>query len=81
MLDHQRELMVDGIWVWLTPEGVTRELGGRADNGFRPYTSLIKAAFMGGIYWLILRSIGDIVPSFSPSFLHLAPTPNVLRLR
>jgi hypothetical protein len=32
----------------LRPEGVTRELGGRADNGFRRYTSLIKAAFMGG---------------------------------
>jgi hypothetical protein len=29
-------------------EGVTRELGGRADNGLGPYTSLIKAAFMGG---------------------------------
>ena len=38
--------------VWLPSdqraEGVTRELGGRADNGFRSYTSLIKAAFMGG---------------------------------
>ena len=30
------------------PEGVTRELGDRADNGLGPYTSLIKAAFMGG---------------------------------
>ena len=30
-------------------EGVTRELGGRADNGLRPYTSHIKAAFMGGV--------------------------------
>jgi hypothetical protein len=29
-------------------EGVTRELGGRADNGLRPYPSLIKVAFMGG---------------------------------
>lgn len=29
-------------------EGVTRELGGRADNGLRPYTSPIKVAFMGG---------------------------------
>jgi hypothetical protein len=29
-------------------EGVTRELGDRADNGLGPYTSLIKAAFMGG---------------------------------
>ena len=29
-------------------EGVTRELGGRADNGLGPYTSLIKSAFMGG---------------------------------
>jgi hypothetical protein len=29
-------------------EGLTGELGGRADNGFCPYTSLIKAAFMGG---------------------------------
>jgi hypothetical protein len=29
-------------------EGVTRELGGRADKGLGPYTSLIKAAFMGG---------------------------------
>jgi hypothetical protein len=29
-------------------EGGTRELGGRADNGLRPYTSQIKAAFMGG---------------------------------
>ncbi len=30
------------------PEGVTRELGARADKGLGPYTSLIKAAFMGG---------------------------------
>ncbi len=30
-------------------EGVTRELGARADNGLGPYTSLIKTAFMGGI--------------------------------
>jgi len=30
------------------PEGVTRELGARADNGLGPYTSLIKTAFMGG---------------------------------
>jgi hypothetical protein len=29
-------------------EGVTRELGGRAGNGLRPYTSQMKAAFMGG---------------------------------
>jgi hypothetical protein len=29
-------------------EGVTTELGGRADNGLRPYPSLIKVAFMGG---------------------------------
>ena len=32
----------------LSPEGVTRELRGRADNGLRPYTSQIKAAFVGG---------------------------------
>ncbi len=32
----------------IEPEGVTTELGGRADNGLRPYPSLIKAAFMGG---------------------------------
>jgi len=32
----------------LPPEGVTRELGARADNGLGPYTSLIKTAFMGG---------------------------------
>jgi RNA polymerase primary sigma factor len=31
-----------------SPEGVTRELGARADNGLGPYTSLIKTAFMGG---------------------------------
>jgi hypothetical protein len=30
------------------PEWVTRELGGRADNGLGSYTSLIKVAFMGG---------------------------------
>ena len=32
----------------IIPEGVTRELGARADNGLGPYTSLIKTAFMGG---------------------------------
>src|SRR4028118_67805 len=31
------------------PEGVTRDLGGRADNGFRPYTSLIRATLMGDL--------------------------------
>ena len=31
-----------------TAEGVTRELGGRTDNGLHPYPSLIKVAFMGG---------------------------------
>jgi hypothetical protein len=36
------------LMLLITPEGVTRELGDRADNGLGPYTSLIKAAFMGG---------------------------------
>jgi len=31
----------------LQPEEVTRELRGRADNGFRFYTSQIKATMMG----------------------------------
>jgi len=35
------------LYSTINAEGVTRELGGRADKGFRPYTSLIKATFMG----------------------------------
>jgi hypothetical protein len=31
------------------PEGVTRDLGSRADNGLGPYTSLIRATFMGDL--------------------------------
>jgi len=34
--------------LYIASEGVTRELGARADNGLGPYTSLIKTAFMGG---------------------------------
>jgi hypothetical protein len=37
-----------GIGKTMLAEGVTRELGARADNGLGPYTSLIKTAFMGG---------------------------------
>jgi len=52
-IPHQdyRLIVVDSLWAFSlreTAEGVTRELGGRADNGLRPYPSLIKVAFMGG---------------------------------
>jgi len=42
------ELSLKQIKLRDDPEGVTRELGGRADNGFRLYISQIKAAFIGG---------------------------------
>jgi hypothetical protein len=43
MVNQLRQLLFEA-----KSEGVTRELGDRADNGLGPYTSLIKAAFMGG---------------------------------
>ena len=46
LMAHNESLNLPEISV--KAEGVTRELRGRADNGLRPYTSQIKAAFMGG---------------------------------
>jgi hypothetical protein len=47
---EKKEQSIENRIVSLTqpPEGVTTELGGRADNGLRPYPSPIKVAFMGG---------------------------------